>query len=244
MRRPGLFIFLLLTLFISGMSLTAQSSELGDMVILEGDSLEDSVPTDDLVFEPEGEPLLERIPSKSSLLFTLDVLREAIQTDRYALAVNMTRELLDKFKQARKTYLVTFFPTSFGDYHLADQPQIQGYFSSVEDDYGVILTRQYANDEDGKVDISLVYSDPSINEYAETISSPRLVKTLPNVKLVKIDGFKGIRKFSKEDQVYELNLLLSKDVLINVVALGVNSEKDMKLLLDQIDFENILTLLD
>lgn len=198
--------------------------------------------TETVVYTP---PSLERIPSKNELIFSLDVVKEAIMTDKYAIALSSVNDLLSKLKERRQIMVGGFFPSTFDTFQSSTIEQTPGYFSNVEDDYGVIFSRQYTDGDVKKVDINLVYADPSIQEYITTIANPKLVKKLSNSNIILVNGaYKGLQKFSEDDLYCEMNILVDDTILINIIAIGVHSPSDLTPLLDTIKFNDIKLFLE
>jgi hypothetical protein len=185
------------------------------------------------------------VPSQNKALYTADLIRDDIRKEKYSVAIDHIQELLSELKQVRQQQLSAFFPKSVGEYRMASSAQSQGYFSNYGDEFGVIWSRHYVGKSDRKIDINLVFQDPSIKEYAATVSNPVIVNALPNTKLIILDGgFKALQKYTEEDQFYEVNIVLSKEILINVLTVGITSSQDLKNLLNSIDLQSIKQFLE
>lgn len=194
------------------------------------------------------EPLEEKnvgVPSQNKTLYQADLIRESLRKEQYSDAISQTQKLLGELKSARQQRISTFFPKTFADYRIEVGAQNGGYFAHVGDEFGVIWIRHYAGKNDHKVDVNVVFQDPSIQDYARTMASPALVKSLPNTKLVTLEGGqKALQKSNDQEGYYEMNIVLSKDILINILSTGKSSPQDARLLLSMVEFEGLKQFLE
>ncbi len=94
------------------------------------------------------------------------------------------------------------------------------------DRFGVVYSRRYTNHAGGSIEVTLVYNDPSIDEYVQIIQNTGKSQIFfERSKRIKIkDTYPALEKNNLDEKYVELNILLRSNLLMNVVAVG-NTEK-------------------
>ena len=85
--------------------------------------------------------------------------------------------------------------------------------------YGVLFSKHYQNKKGNVLDVYVVYSDPSINEYYSLLKNPDLVEEVENYNIVKInEKYFALEKKSEDKIIYECNMLVNNKLLLNLVS--------------------------
>ena len=98
-------------------------------------------------------------------------------------SIQLLTELLADIKDKRQSKISTLFPEKFNTFATYVENN-DSYFSSSELDYGVLFTRIYKNKENNRIQVNVVFEDPSVQEYIRTINDPKRVKNLGNAKVI------------------------------------------------------------
>ena len=130
-------------------------------------------------------------------------------------------EILAEIKDKRQTKISKLFPEKFNSFDTFTENN-DSYFSSSELDYGVLFTRIYKNKENNRIQVNVVFEDPSVQEYIRTINDPQRVKNLGNAKVITLqEKYKALEKFFEEDAYLERNIVLNQTLLVNIITTGV-----------------------
>jgi len=163
---------------------------------------------------------------KLALLRQLELIQQDILKDRHSTAIATSQSLLDRLKTIQTDMIASFFPTSFQT--LTSQSHQDVDF--ISDGFGVIFTKHYGNRSKQFIDLSVIHMDPSIQEYWNLAQNPKLVRHMDNTDIITISpGIKGLEKLNPTQDIIERNILLSDQLMVNIVARG----KDASLLIEE-----------
>jgi hypothetical protein len=175
-----------------------------------------------------------------SFLEDLDLIKLDIKKNKLPAAIAALNELIGKLKDNQQRIIGKCFPDNFEGYQATQEDsQLDNLFIN-QDNYGVLFSRHYSKHNAGTIDVNLVFSDPSIKEYINLINNPNLINNIENTRIVVIkDNYKALEKFSLEEKYYERNIIVNKELLINVVANGQYNKELLDNYIEAIKLENL-----
>jgi hypothetical protein len=171
------------------------------------------------------ESVKEINPSNNEFIKDLHLIQQDIFDSRYTAAILALNVLTDRLREQQKKEVALFFPDEFSGFKIWEYSIRLGDFTSQNDNFGVLFSRRYKNNEDHIVDINVVFSDPSIEEYLNIIKKPYLVDNLDNTKVIKVNNhFDALEKYSEDEKYYEQNIIVNRELLLNIVANGIEDK--------------------
>jgi len=174
----------------------------------------------------------------------LDKLNTELTDEKYPLAIDTAEKMIDTLKELQKIQLNDFFPSKFGAFSQQSWQDPSTVTDIHGGNYGVVLNRAYRNEEGNALDVNVVSSDASISEYISIVKNPRILQTLENVSLIKVlEKYDALAKKDDDGQFVEVNLILNRDLLINIIVNGVEDPKIIQKFFENCDFEGLATYL-
>lgn len=158
---------------------------------------------------------------------TVSRINKELSEQRYSAAIFSLSALMSAVREKQRESIRSFFPTEFETY----KAKRSGSHSTSDfgsTDYGVLFNQYYENASHHSIEVNVIFSDPSIREYANLVKNPDLLKGLETTTLVKLNmHLSAIQKVADDGGYVEQNIVLNDDLLINVVA---NGNRDPKIL--------------
>ena len=189
----------------------------------------------------EGESIkIKQDVTEDILLFEKEVnlITEAIGKGLYSRSIFLIDDLKYKILDIQKQTLNSFFPESFNSFSIHESDiESDSFFG--EQEYGVLLNKSYMNSKNEKIDINIVHSDPSIQEYVGIVNNPRLVDGILDTTLVKVQNYDSLYSISGDDEsstIYEQNIILNEDLMITIIYVGAANDQ---LLLDFLELVSL-----
>jgi hypothetical protein len=94
----------------------------------------------------------------------------------------------------------------------------------------------YVEDSDKSIDIEIVTDSPLLQSVLMFYTNPAFHAGQPDTKLVKIQGYKAMQKFSAQDQGGEINIVLGSRMLVSVKGHGLDKIDPMTAYANAIDY--------
>ena len=206
-------ITLLFSLLFTTLSYGAAPDYVSDDLIKE--------PINAVIATPATAPAIQKDHPFKETLTRID--RE-LQDNRYSTAIYSLSALIGAVREKQREALKTFLPEKFETYKI----KRSGSYSSNEfspTEYGVLFNQYYENPSQHSIQIHIIFSDPSIREYANLAKNPDLLKGLDTTSLVRLlDKYSAIQKVSGDGTYIEQNIIINDELLINIVANGHKDE--------------------
>jgi hypothetical protein len=163
--------------------------------------------------------------ANNEYLSELDLIKKDVSEQKYTAAIFAINILGERLREQQKKEIESYVPNEFQDFKVWDQNIKLGDFISQNDNFGVLFSRRYKNSNDHIIDINIVFSDPSIKEYLNIIKKPDLVDNiLENTKVIKVNNkYDALEKYSAEEKYYERNIVVNRELLLNIVANGIEN---------------------
>lgn len=181
-----------------------------------------------------------KVTGYTEILGSIDQVRQLVVSNNLSQAINVVSVLLTDLQNEHKKALSGYFPLSFGEFTFEDVSESTVHDVFGNEEFGVLFARQYVNTRNHTIDVSVVFSDPSIKEYLRIVKKPQLAKELYNAEVIKVKGtYMALEKFFPADRFCERTIIIDKELLLNIVANGVSSKEDMDALIDHIDFNGL-----
>ena len=93
---------------------------------------------------------------------------------------------------------------------------------------------------DSRIEISVVSNSPVMQSYMMMFSNPMMLAGQGD--LVKIDRFKGLRKFDTATGNGDLNIVVANKILVTIEGLRLASEKILTMFAELIDYAKLESL--
>ena len=154
----------------------------------------------------------------------LDTIKNDISEMNYTTAILALNNFISKLRDNQKKNIEKFFPMEFETF-MVWEPNLNFELNmTYTDDFGALFSRRYRNNEGHSIDVNVVYSDPAIEEYNNIVKNPLLIDTIENIEIILIGTYNALEKFSLEEKYYEQNIIVNNDVLINIIANGIEDK--------------------
>ena len=177
---------------------------------------------------------------KSPFYKELNSVDKYLYTDQYQNAIYELTTLISKIKNMQTEQIEQFFPKEFNGFFETSDNSDYDAFNNQSDNYGTLYSKQYQNENGHTIDLSVIYSDPSISEYINIIRKPTLIDNFENTTIVKVnDQFNAIEKYVEENMYLERNIVINKDLLIVIIANGVEEKAVVNDLFGQINLTEL-----
>jgi hypothetical protein len=171
----------------------------------------------------------------------LDRIEYSLEKQEYSKVQVYVDELILEVNHIQNEILSTFFPTSFKLY-----VETAALKTDEEDSYlnfANIFNKVYKNGTHSLLDISIIHNDPAILQYTGLVNNPKLISGLESMSVITInESYAAIKKVSSDSPIIELNIVLSEDILLNVLSSGLD-EADLDEFISYIDLNGIVTYL-
>jgi len=172
----------------------------------------------------------------------LDDLSKSLDSGYYSQSLYILDDLKDKITLVQKKYLNTFFPSSFETFEAQNIDIEDSLFDSEE--YGILFNKRYKNSTNEKIDINLIHSDPSIQEYVSILNNPRLIQGLVNTQFKKVQNYQSLYSKTENNEnsvvtVHEQNIVLNQELMITFIYIGEEKEDILTNFIDLIDLKEI-----
>ncbi len=169
-------------------------------------------------------------------------LSKSLDSGYYSQSLYILDDLKDKITLVQKKYLNTFFPSSFETFEAQNVDIEDSLFDSEE--YGILFNKSYKNTKNEKIDINLIHSDPSIQEYVSILNNPRLIQGLVNTQLKKVQNYQSLYSKTENSEnsvvtVHEQNIVLNQELMITFIYIGEEKEDILTNFIDLIDLKEI-----
>lgn len=172
----------------------------------------------------------------------LEDLSKSLDSGYYSQSLYILDDLKDKITLVQKKYLNTFFPSSFETFEAQNIDIEDSLFDSEE--YGILFNKSYKNLKKEKIDINLIHSDLSIQEYVSILNNPRLIQGLVNTKLKKVQNYQSLYSITENNEnsvvtVHEQNIVLNQELMITFIYIGEKNEDILTNFIALIDLKEI-----
>jgi hypothetical protein len=163
---------------------------------------------------------------------------ELYQKGSYSEAVGSLNYAIGQIQQEQASALKKLFPGPLSGWKANEA---EGDFASaVIMGGGITASRHYYVEESGKtVDIEYLCNSPMMQSVMMFLTNPAFVGQEPGSKLLKIKGYKGVQKFSKEDRYGELSLVVQSKMLITLKGSEVGALDELLSYANTIPFEEL-----
>ena len=163
-----------------------------------------------------------------------------LKTKRYSIATLALNSLIGKVQEYRRQAIADTFPA--GTEWKAGPVRPDTNNASFDEP---IFFRQFTGKDSAVIEVEVFFSSPSIDEYTHIIKSPAAVEAMENVKIVEINStVTALEKFVAADGFYERNIVVSPDILVNVVASHITNKQAIDRFVENIDFKKLRTVLE
>ena len=192
-----------------------------------------------LIFAQQKNP--KKIIQQKPYSYTKEIKQISNALNEYNLntSIHLLTELLTEIKDKRKSEISKMFPEKFNAFELFIENN-DSYFSDSELDYGVLFSRIYKNKENNRIQVNVVFEDPSVQEYSRTINDPKRVKNLGNATVITLQNkYKALEKIFKEDAYLERNIILNQTLLVNIITSGFSDTNVLDEFIDEIKLSQL-----
>ena len=176
----------------------------------------------------------------NTLLTDIDGIKEELTAKRLNQTLQLLSSLTSKIKTIQTNYILSFFPDTFLSYTLTI-PNKSNEGLIPED--ASLFTISYRSTENPNqiIDINIIVSDDSIQEYLHIINHPELLPELINTTLITLrnGGYKTLEKYRESEQFCERNIVINSELMINVIFYNLDSKQDIDNFLDQINIKKL-----
>ena len=176
------------------------------------------------------------------------IILNQLNRQKYASAALALNQLLKQIKELDHDLLHTFFPEKTSHFQQADIEIPESIYSDPNL-FGVVYKNRYYSqaylnketEELQTIDINIIFSDPSINEYWETLNGKYKFKNIQRIKVNNI--YSALEKYSKDSRFCEWNILLNSEIMINIIGNGISEKSFLEELVDLINFSGLINYL-
>jgi hypothetical protein len=181
-------------------------------------NIESDIPTSQVeISEPEA-PIKEQPHEFKEHVLKID---NELQHFNYSNGMAYIQSLYNKVKEKLETDIDRYFPNTFRGYNTRRSQFQSGEFE--ERSYGVIFAKSFKDKRGRTIDVNVIYADDSIHEYERLIENPNLVNGIENVNIITLNKkYKAIQKSSEEQNFFEENIVVNRDLLINIIGVGMS----------------------
>ncbi|MFT5170866.1 MAG: hypothetical protein ACI9BD_000636 [Candidatus Marinamargulisbacteria bacterium] len=178
------------------------------------------------------------------ILPELRFVQSEIEDKRFSSAIYALNELIDKLRLEQSRMIEVLFPGEIGQFRVVDSGpgfSVQDFQSSS---FGVVFSRRYQNKDHHTIDVNVVFSDPSIEEYVNIVKDERLIDGLENTSIVKLkDKIFALEKYSSDENYGERNIVVNPELMVNVVANGIEDRAVLETFCGSIQLDKLEVLL-
>ncbi|MBT5953319.1 hypothetical protein HOG98_01230 [bacterium] len=176
----------------------------------------------------------------TTLLSDIDGIKEELKAKRLNQTLQLLSNLSSKIKTVQNDYILSFFPDTFSSYSLIVPDTSSEELIPEDSSLFTILYRSSENPNQ-IIDINIIVSDDSIQEYLHIINHPELVPELVDTKLItlKNGGYKTLEKYRESEQFCERNIVINPELMINIIFYNLESKQDIDNFLDQINIKKL-----
>lgn len=163
---------------------------------------------------------------REEVLNELNTIREDLEDDRHSSAILGLKNLTSKVVVSQKLIISNFFPDKILDFKTKKNSFSDTNFNEELDSFGVLFSKTYTNILGETINIHVIFSDPSIDEYATIANNPKILNTLNTITLIKTNGlYPSLEKYSESEQFYERNIIVNEELLINIIGQEIKSKE-------------------
>ena len=193
--------------------------------------------------ERQSENTVNQVQMASSYnqyLSRLDQVKSEIHKNRLTAAIDILNGLVSSLRLSQAKVIATFFPDAIGDYWLEKNNRQFDELDVSVGSYGVLYSARYKHKDGPTIDVNVILDDAVIEEYVSIINAPQLVKQIKNTAIITVDGgYSAIEKVIESDFFCERNIVISKALLVNVIANGVSENTFLDQFSSEIDFSRL-----
>jgi len=171
----------------------------------------------------------------------LDKIEASLEKQNYSDVQQSVAQLLDQINAIQQQILTTFFPEVYESYVLSSSVVLEEEDAYL--DVGSVFNKTYENDAGNLLTVTLIHNDPAILQYTGLVNNPKLISGLESMSVITVQkSFAAIKKVSDDSPLIELNIVLSEDILLNIVGAGL-TEEEMEAFVTHIDLAGIFSYL-
>ena len=189
----------------------------------------------------------ESVPQKKvvlELLSQVDLIKNNINQEQYSIGISRVTQLLDRLKARRHAIIGEFFPAKLDHFKLQSRDEMFDE-TGIMTGSGQVFACTYLNQAGHSIDVFVIHLDPAIKDYKNIIQNPSLITGSENTQIIELSGgFYGLEKKSEEGRFVEQNILINDELLLNLVANGVEEDAVLNKLYTQINVTGLDTYLN
>lgn len=227
-QKLTVYLFLILSLVVALYSTSIANDE-------------DSSPTSTY---PNQEPVKQADPiqfNTNEIVRSIDSTRELIISNQYPLAISKLISSLNLLKEDQKKLISSFFPKSFGSFKLVSS-KLPSSGEYLGDSVNIIFAERFINSQGYSMDVNVLFLDPSINEYVGIINNLSKVSKSGGQRLEVVTikkKYSALKKSIPDSNYYELNIVVNKDTLLNIITNGSDQPELINNFCNQIDINKL-----
>jgi len=175
----------------------------------------------------------------SEIIRNLDHAKDYILKNEYPSAISKLLLSLNALKENQKKMVSTFFPKIFGGFKIVSStlPTSGEYLG---DSVNIIFSQRLVNAQGHSIDTNVLFADPSIEEYQRIIDNAKIQKSLDEIEIVTLKNkYYALKKSIKDSNYYELNIVINKETLLNIIANGTDQDELINNFCNQIDLNKL-----
>lgn len=170
----------------------------------------------------------------------LDTAERYIKDNKISPAISQFISLIHQLQQRLEQSVGLFFPETLGPFVSTNGQKLPAGIDDQTNRFGVLFERHYEDASGNTIDVNAIYDSGAISDYIAVINNPRLLRNLNNTTIARVqDKYDAIEKFSPKDNYHERNILISNQLLVNVVILGSVDQELMDAFCNSCYFEEL-----
>lgn len=167
----------------------------------------------------------------------------ALNELRFSSALYSLEALTALVKEKQTDTIKSFFP------EVVDQLSIASWGSSggdvgFESAKYVLYSSQLKDSDDNMIEFHVIHADPSIIEYDNILKKQKLINALEDTEIINIGDYQALEKKMEESNFIEHNIVISKDVMMNVIINGEISEDVVNEFYEKIKFVELVNFVN
>jgi hypothetical protein len=185
----------------------------------------------------------QEISNITPFLNDINNIIDSLNELKFSSALYSLEALTALVKEKQTDTIKSFFP------EVVDQLSIASWGSSggdvgFESAKYVLYSSQLKDSDDNMIEFHVIHADPSIIEYDNILKKQKLINALEDTEIINIGDYQALEKKMEESNFTEHNIVISKDLMMNVIINGEISEDVVNEFYEKIKFEDLVNFVN
>lgn len=167
----------------------------------------------------------------------LDVAREAYEAGNLSQTVDELNYAIAQIQEQINASNVKLLPEPLEGWTAGEATSASGGLAALGG--GTTMARSYSSSDGGTIEIQVIANSPLIQGMSMMLSNPMLMQMDPSTKPYRYKGSKGMIKHDAGSTDYQVSLMVSNSIMVQVEGSGLASKEPVIAYLKAMDLKAI-----